>query len=59
LRQFITGCSLNQEGKRFPFAIGWSTGGNNAGAIVSKAHGLNADKLPSTVDNANIYRLAQ
>ncbi|WP_373695782.1 alkaline phosphatase [Brunnivagina elsteri] len=47
----------NQEGKRFPFAIGWSTGGDNAGAIVSKAHGLNADKLPSTVDNTDIYRL--
>ncbi len=47
----------NQEGKRFPFAIGWSTGGDNAGAIVSKAHGLNADKLPSTLDNTDIYRL--
>lgn len=47
----------NQEGKRFPFAIGWSSGGDNAGAIVSKAHGLNADKLPNNVDNTDIYRL--
>jgi alkaline phosphatase len=47
----------DKQGKRFPFAIGWSTGGDNAGSIVSKAHGLNADKLPHTIDNTDIYRL--
>lgn len=47
----------DKQGKRFPFAIGWSTGGDNAGSIVSKAHGLNADKLPKTLDNTDIYRL--
>ncbi|MFH7028156.1 MAG: alkaline phosphatase [Heteroscytonema crispum UTEX LB 1556] len=47
----------DKQGKRFPFAIAWSGSGDNAGAIVSKAHGLNADKLPTTVDNTDIYRL--
>ncbi|MEA5571361.1 alkaline phosphatase [Calothrix sp. UHCC 0171] len=49
--------AANQEGKSFPFAIGWSSGGDNVGAIVSKAQGLNADKLPNTLDNTDIYRL--
>ncbi|MBF2065487.1 MAG: alkaline phosphatase [Calothrix sp. C42_A2020_038] len=47
----------DKQGKRFPFAVGWSSGGDNAGSIVSKAHGLNADKLPNTLDNTDIYRL--
>jgi alkaline phosphatase len=47
----------DKQGKKFPFAVGWSTGGDNAGSIVAKAHGLNADKLPKTLDNTDIYRL--
>lgn len=47
----------DREGKRFPFAVGWSSSGDNTGAIVAKAHGLNADKLPTTLDNTEIYRM--
>jgi alkaline phosphatase len=47
----------DKNGKSFPFAIGWSSEGDNSGGIVSKAHGFNADKLPTTVDNTDIYRL--
>ncbi|MCU0547970.1 MAG: alkaline phosphatase [Leptolyngbya sp. Prado105] len=45
------------SGDRFPFGIGWVGTPDFAGSIVSKAHGLNADKLGSTVDNTDIYRL--
>ncbi|AFZ01933.1 alkaline phosphatase [Calothrix sp. PCC 6303] len=47
----------DKQGKRFPFAVGWSTFGDNTGAIVAKAHGLNAQLLHGTVDNTDIYRL--
>jgi alkaline phosphatase len=47
----------DKNGKSFPFAIAWSSLGDNSGGIVSRAHGLNADKLPTTVDNTDIYRL--
>ncbi|MBW4643092.1 MAG: alkaline phosphatase [Goleter apudmare HA4340-LM2] len=47
----------DKQGKRFPFAIAWSTFGDNAGAIVAKAHGFNSQLLPGTVDNTDIYRL--
>ena len=47
----------DKQGRRFPFAIAWSGFGDNTGGIVSKAHGLNANKLPTTVDNTDIYRL--
>jgi alkaline phosphatase len=44
-------------GQRFPFAIAWSSFGDNAGSIVAKAHGLNASMLHGTIDNTDIYRL--
>lgn len=47
----------DKQGKRHPFAVAWSGLGDNTGGIISKAHGLNADKLPTTVDNTYIYRL--
>jgi alkaline phosphatase len=47
----------DKQGKRFPFAIAWSTFGDNAGAIVAKAHGFNSQLLHGTVDNTDIYRL--
>lgn len=47
----------DKQGKRFPFAIAWSGFGDNAGAIVAKAHGFNAQLLQGTVDNTDIYRL--
>lgn len=45
------------RGQRLPFAISWSGGNDSAGAIVAKAHGLNADLLQNTIDNTEIYRL--
>lgn len=47
----------NAQGQRFPFAVVWSGANDNAGAIVAKAHGLNADLLPNTIDNTELYRL--
>lgn len=41
----------------FPFAVGWAGTPDFSGSIVSKAEGLNADKLPPTVDNTGIYEL--
>ncbi|MEL7242276.1 MAG: alkaline phosphatase [Cyanobacteria bacterium J06573_2] len=45
------------NGDVFNFGIGWVGTPDFPGAIVSKASGLNADKLPSTVDNTGIYEL--
>ncbi|AFY92239.1 alkaline phosphatase [Chamaesiphon minutus] len=45
------------NGDRFPFAVAWASLPDFSGSIVSKAHGLNADKLPATVDNTAIYEL--
>ena len=45
------------NGDVFPFAVGWVGTPDVPGSIVSKAHGLNAEKLPSTVDNTGMYEL--
>lgn len=45
------------NGQRFPFAVVWSGANDNAGAIVAKAHGLNANLLHGTIDNTELYRL--
>ncbi|MCX7592703.1 MAG: alkaline phosphatase [Fischerella sp.] len=47
----------DRQGQRFPFAIAWAGLGDFTGAIISKAHGLNADLLPNTADNTDIYKL--
>lgn len=47
----------NAQGQRFPFAVAWTGNMDNAGAIVAKAHGINAEHLPQTLDNTQIYRL--
>jgi alkaline phosphatase len=47
----------NAAGQRFPFAITWSGFNDSAGAIVAKAHGLNAAFLNGTIDNTDLYRL--
>ena len=47
----------DKQGKRFPFGVGWTSFGDNTGSVVAKAHGLNANQLPTTVDNTDIYRL--
>ncbi|MBD2091667.1 alkaline phosphatase [Microcoleus sp. FACHB-1515] len=44
------------QGNSFNFGVGWVGTPDFAGNIVTKAHGLNADTLPVTVDNTDIYR---
>ena len=41
----------------FPFAVAWAGTPDFSGSIVSKAHGLNSNKLPATVDNTVMYEL--
>ena len=48
----------DQFGTELPFVITWSTSYDVMGAVIAKAHGLNADKLPHNVDNTDIYRIA-
>ncbi|MBD1842161.1 alkaline phosphatase [Cyanobacteria bacterium FACHB-63] len=45
------------SGDAFPFAVGWVGTPDFSGSIVSKAHGLNAEKLPATLDNTGMYEL--
>ncbi|MBW4563730.1 MAG: alkaline phosphatase [Mojavia pulchra JT2-VF2] len=45
------------NGDVFNFGIGWAGTPDFSGSIVSKAHGLNAEKLPATVDNTGMYEL--
>ncbi|MBW4515872.1 MAG: alkaline phosphatase [Timaviella obliquedivisa GSE-PSE-MK23-08B] len=45
------------NGDVFPFAVAWAGTPDFSGSIVSKAHGLNADKLTATVDNTVMYEL--
>ena len=45
------------DGDVFNFGVGWVGTPDFPGSIVAKASGLNADKLPSTVDNTGIYEL--
>jgi len=44
------------SGNVYRFDVGWAGTPDFAGAIVTRAHGLNADKLPVTLDNTDIYR---
>ncbi|MDJ0531060.1 MAG: alkaline phosphatase [Xenococcaceae cyanobacterium MO_207.B15] len=53
---FVTGAP-DANGDTFEFGVGWSGVPDFAGSIVSKTYGLNAEKLPATVDNTGIYRL--
>lgn len=45
------------NGDVFSFAVGWAGNPDFSGSIVSKAHGLNANKLPATADNTVMYEL--
>ncbi|MBE9061313.1 alkaline phosphatase [cf. Phormidesmis sp. LEGE 11477] len=46
----------SESGNVYNFDVAWAGRPDFAGAIVTKAHGLNADRLPQTVDNTDIYR---
>jgi alkaline phosphatase len=45
------------NGHRHAFAIGWASEDDLLGAIAARAEGLNAELLPTTVDNTDIYRM--
>ena len=45
------------DGDVFNFGVAWAGTPDFSGSIVAKAHGVNADKLPATVDNTGIYEL--
>ncbi|MFN9399970.1 MAG: hypothetical protein ACK57T_09450, partial [Dolichospermum sp.] len=45
------------NGDQVGFGVAWAGTPDFSGSIVSKAHGLNADKLPATLDNTKIYEL--
>ncbi|PNK06189.1 alkaline phosphatase [Cylindrospermopsis raciborskii S07] len=45
------------DGDRFNFGVAWAGLPDFSGSIISKAHGLNADRLPPTLDNTKIYEL--
>ncbi len=53
---FATGAP-DANGDNFEFGVLWSGRPDVAGSIVSKTYGLNAEKLPATIDNTGIYRL--
>jgi alkaline phosphatase len=44
-------------GNRLRFGIAWANYDDLLGGIVARAHGLNAELLPTAVDNTDIYRL--
>ena len=53
---FTTGAP-DADGDVFDFGVAWATRSDVAGSIVSKTYGLNADLLPDTTDNTDIYRV--
>ncbi|PZD71857.1 Glycerophosphodiester phosphodiesterase, periplasmic [Acaryochloris thomasi RCC1774] len=54
---FVTGAP-DANGDTFEFGVAWATDSDVNGGIVSKTYGLNADLLPATTDNTDIYRVA-
>ncbi|UCG86755.1 MAG: alkaline phosphatase [Gemmatimonadota bacterium] len=47
----------DQFGNRLPFGIAWTDYEDLLGGIVARAQGLNAELLPTSVDNTDIYRM--
>ena len=45
------------NGNTFKFGVGFVGTPDFTGSIVAKAYGVNAEQLPATVDNTDIYRL--
>ena len=53
---FVTGAP-DADGDTFEFGVAWATRSDVNGGIVSKSYGLNAELLPATTDNTDIYRV--
>jgi len=47
----------DRNGRRFPFAIAWSSRWDHSGSIVSRAFGLHSDMVSGTIDNTDIFRI--
>ena len=47
----------DQFGRSWPFGVAWASYDDGLGGIVARAHGLNAELLPTSVDNTDIYRM--
>lgn len=47
----------DQDGRALPFAVAWAAHGDMEGGVVARAHGLNAERLPVSVQNTDIYRM--
>jgi alkaline phosphatase len=47
----------DKSGQELRFGICWASDADLAGAVIAKAHGLNAELLPNNVDNTDIYRI--
>lgn len=47
----------DQYGRTHAFGISWVSRGDVYGGVLARAHGLNAELLPTNVDNTDIYRL--
>lgn len=47
----------DDAGTRLRFGIAWAGQADFLGGIVARAHGLNAELLPASVDNTDIYRM--
>jgi glycerophosphoryl diester phosphodiesterase len=49
--------SPDADGDVFNFGVAWAGTPDFSGSIVAKAHGINSEKLPATVDNTGMYEL--
>lgn len=47
----------DKNGVIFPFGITWSSYSDVTGALIAKAHGLNAELVKGKIDNTDIYRI--
>jgi len=45
------------NGNRLPFYICWGTKRDGYGSVIARTNGLNAELLPQSVDNTDIYRI--
>lgn len=47
----------DHSGVELRFAIVWASYSDMAGAVIAKAHGMNAEYLPNNVDNTEVYKM--
>lgn len=47
----------DKAGKKWPFAIAWSSIVDVSGGILVRGTGLNADRITGTMDNTDIYKV--